>query len=127
MFPILLAVAAAKSLRSHNKILPQLGDDCFLHDFCHCNINQSSQLLTVWSTSYWHLQTRRQRKVMMMDEDAAAAAANGLDSVVCSVQVWDFHSCVCNWGFRSPRTWLCIIMGVVPDMLNEHIAVILQV
>ena len=33
--------------------------------------------------------------MMMMDDDAAAAAAaNGLVSVVCSVQVWCFHSCV---------------------------------
>ena len=33
---------------------------------------------------------------MMMDDDdaAAAAAANGLESVVCSVPVWGFHSCV---------------------------------
>jgi hypothetical protein len=33
---------------------------------------------------------------VMMDDDAAAAtaASNGLDSVVCSVQVWSFHSCV---------------------------------
>jgi len=31
--------------------------------------------------------------MMMMGDDAAAAAANGIDSVICSVQVWRFHSC----------------------------------
>jgi len=122
MFPKLLVVAAAKSHRSHNKILPYLGDDCFLHNFCQCNINQSSHLLTVWCPSYWHLQTRRQRKVMMtmimMGDDVAAAAANGIDSVICSVQVWLFSQ-LCNWGFWSCGMWHSIIMWVVPDVLKE--------
>jgi len=126
MLPVLLVVAIAKSLRSHNKILPELGNDCFLHNFCQCNINESSHLLAVWSQSYWHIQTRRQRKVMTVGDDAAAAAANGLDNVASFMQVWGFHSCVCNRGFWSPGMGLCIIMRVISDVLKECTALILK-